>query len=342
MKALTLYILSFFICFSIFAQDDILYLTKELEFITKGNKTKKLSPGGYGITLFKVVDRSEGIVEVELIQENGRPRKENLFISDYWLKKGTAEKLITDPNIILSNTQTFLSGRPYCLEKDFVFQPPFYSASSDRSSACNILKTRDFNDKKRGSHQLLACFEELRNKIPSSGSVYERLGALYTLKPEEQNFMARILTAYGEARGANPTKEQLKGVMQVIDNRERYAKKKYPKANGLDVVLQNWHFSMYNPKDGNWKKALAADNKEVMAIAMEAYIETQTQKSDLSPNIYHYMTTSLSRSSSRPSWATSSKKTKVVVDGKNLERNPGHVFYKNVAWSFNPNNRYKK
>lgn len=317
---------------SVLGQDSIRYLTKPLEFVDNQNQSRTLKVGRQ-LTLFKIKRTFNDVTEVELIQENGQPTKESLFINSYWLKKGTesSQPLYTDLTPILDQTQKNLSGNLLC--------PP---VKTPKKNSCDVLKLKPVSNTEETKDSLLRCFKGLQKKIPKTGTATVRLGAIYKLKPHEREFMAKMLTAYGEAGGARPYKQQLKAVMNVIDNRVKYARKTFPKATSLDVVFQRYQFSMYNPKDPNWKRALAVKDLSSIKAVIQAYIEIKNEPNDLNPKIYHYMATRLSRSPSRPDWATAKRKSRPVVDGRTLDGNPGHVFYKNVGWTFNPRNRYNR
>lgn len=295
---------------------------------------------GKQLTLFKIKRTFNDVTEVEVIQENGVSKKETLFINSYWFKKGTAEEqngassqlLYTDLAPIMEQTQRNLSGNFLC--------PPV--EKKPKASSCDVLRLTPVTDNKSTKSSLLSCFQGLLKKIPKKGSATERLGKIYKFKPHEQEFMAKMLTAYGEAGGARPYVPQLKAIMNVIDNRVKYAKKKFPDATSLDVVFQKYQFSMFNPKDPNWKRALAVKDLSSIKAVIQAYVEIKNEPSDVNSKVYHYMATRLSWSSARPNWATAKRKVRPVVDGRTLDGNPGHVFYKNVGWTFNPKNRYKK
>jgi len=320
-----------FILFSLsaFADSEILFLNKALDFIDESGKSHRITPKK-DLTLFKIIGTKGSVTEVELIQENGREKSKKLFVSTKWLKRGTkTHTLITDPNEVMKNVDETLNGNLDCDEPKEITEP----IGSCESLTQTLSKTK--------LPSLENCLNSLLDKIPKSGSAQKRLSKLYDFSDAEQEFLAHVLTAYGEARGAKPTKAQLKGVMNVVENRVSYAQQTHPDANALDIVFQKSQFSMYNPKDGNWKAALKNANPEIMNLAIEAYIEMKTEESDVPSNVYHYMTTTLSKTG-KVSWAKNSKKKRVQVDGSYLDNNSGHVYYRDIAWSFNPRNRYNK
>lgn len=336
--------------------EDVFLLSKTLEFSKNSQFTdlKMIHAQEKGITLFKVIEKVKNILKIEVIQKNGLPANEILYISEKWFNRGTKKtedpsfiNLKLDPNQALQNINSPL--KLPCPGFDETTSAIFNSPPTICDKA--LLETPSSKE----AH--LQCFEFLQNKIKNKMSeknrskrAYQAISALYELKEHEQKFLAYLLTMYGEARGTKPVKEQMAGVMKVIQNRTEYAKEKgFLDANELDVVLQNNQFSMYNVQDNNWEVALNA-NFEEMSDAVDVYMEKdsfqikinqkkQTKKTD---SVYHYISKMLYLSEDRPLWSLPSNHVNLAVNGSVLNNSNGHVFFSNVPWTFEPTNKYKK
>lgn len=304
--------------------DEVFLLTNSLDAYQDkiSGKVVRIKPGSKP-TLFRKIKESHGMVEVELIQKNGQSSNQKLFLSSYWFERGTSTNSLKpfeiDPHKVVDNINR---GEAICVQNN-------HNLPSEK---CSILKTgrNDIDDH-------MACFEHLKTKLlkPGHHSAYQILSRLYTLAPEEQTFMANIMTMYGEARGLHPVEKQMAAVMKVIENRTKVAKADYPNhgINELDVVLQNSQFSMFNPKNGNWRKALRADSED-MRHAIKVYAEKQSKDCKLGNNVCHYVAERLCHSPHAPRWTKSRSEVEIGLSG--------HAFYSNVGWDFNPNNRYKQ
>jgi hypothetical protein len=259
-----------------------------------------------------------------------------MYISSKMFTLGTKTEELksfeVDPNIVIKKAHETCRD-----EKEEITSP------TDLSISCQILSSSSSNPE-----DYVNCLETIKEKLnyKDSDSASVAISKLYTLHPDEQKFMAYILTMYGEARGMRPPEHHMAGVMKTIDNRHSYARKKYPDATELDVVLQDLQFSMYNKKDPNWRQAMKA-SPQLMMAALTTYAKKNIMSIEINPKgeeiqkIYHYATTDLCNSSSPPRWINSKKHVKLVIDGKDLPLNKGHMFYQSIPWTFNPNNRYK-
>jgi hypothetical protein len=308
--------------------DDIFLLTQPLEFSEEpgapGTQINVLS----GATLMKRLSTENGLVKVQVFQENGREVNKIRYLSEKWFNLGTSPSHLSqfhiDPNVLVER----LNAGPECEE--------------DTAKACAVLDTENSD-----VALYTECFEAIQNKISfkSSDSAYTSLSKLYALSESEKRFMAMILTMYGEARGTTPPEEHMAAVMKVITNRTRIAKAEYPDATELDVVLHNSQFSMFNPRDPNWKAALKAD-AENMKIAIGVFVERNSYKYRTSDpqisadSIFHYMSTALFNSKKKIAWASDT--IDVFVNEKLVTSKNAHVFFDDIAWNFTPKNRYKK
>lgn len=316
---------------SVFA-DEVFLLTKSLDFIPEGSKRQITIRPKDQPTLIRKLSEKNGITEVEIFQENGKSVSKRMTISTKWLSRGTQSNGLTeftvDPNPIVANLN------PDCDKKEEASEPVVPVVPS--AEACKVLSSGEQDVEKH-----IECFASIQQRLDlnNPSSSYKTLSKLYTLSPEEQKFMAYILTMYGEARGLDPVEQQMAAIAKVIDNRTKYAQSEFPNASELDVVLQNSQFSMYNPRDPNWKTAISADPAE-MRDAIRVFATKAMDSCTTADNVYHYATTDLCRSRARPRWATPSRKvTMDFTDLSGLLR--GHTFFADVAWNFAPSNRYK-
>lgn len=231
--------------------------------------------------------------------------------------------------------------------------PPFHcddeedtkiSQDTKSTGACSILNAKNGGD----INKFIACFDSIKEKlkITKASSPYETISKLYKLPPQEQTFMAMVLTMYGEARGTNPPGENMAAVMKVIENRTVFARKKSPQANELDVVLQTSQFSMYNPHDDNWSLAINSSGAQIASAIKVFANRNTTYNTDRMPdNIYHYHVPGIKKQV----WMNVKNRVKVVLNGKVIadegddpKYKSEHYFYEDVSWSFNINNPYRK
>lgn len=286
-------------------------------------------------TLIRKISEKNGITEVEIFQEDGKTVSKRMTISTKWLARGTKsngmEEFRVDPNPIVENLNPDCDPK----EEEAITTPVVPVVPS--AEACKVLSSGEEDIEKH-----IECFASIQQRLDfaNPGTSYQSLSKLYTLSKEEQKFMAYILTMYGEARGLDPVEQQMAAVAKVIDNRTKYAQEEYPEASELDVVLQNSQFSMFNPRDVNWKKAISADPAE-MRDAIRVFATKTIEQCTAPDNVFHYATTQLCQSRGRPRWASPSRKiTMDFTDLDGLLR--GHTFFADVAWNFNPSNRYKE
>jgi hypothetical protein len=241
-----------------------------------------------------------------------------------------------DPNVIIKEANTVCEDQEVPVASDVI------SPSSQLSPSCQVLETNNSNPE-----DYLNCLGETKAllKYKDSDSASKTLSKLYSLHPLQQKFMAYVLTLHGETSGVPNPVPHMAGVMKTIENRLAYAQKKYPQANELDVVLQNSQFSMYNSRDPNWRRVIK-EKPEKMLAAITTYVKRKSFSIQLSPpspkidQIYHYATEACMLKYP-PKWKDSSKHVKLVVDGRPLEIANSHMFYRNIAWAFNPKNIYK-
>ena len=324
MTRIILFVLIILSSFSFAGDDDrIFLLTKSLEFSSSEGLSRpftmqvKNKP-----TLFKVLSTSKGISKVQLFQENGKEVNKVLYISSKWFEKGTSSATVfqTDPNEIVRNA----------VDSNLVCEPP---RDLDPADPCSVL------DSGHGNPDLfMSCFEGIRQKLnlTTAGTAYHNLSRLYSLPPAEQKFMAMILTMFGEARGTTPPEENMAAVMKVIENRTRYAQERSPGSTELDVVLQSSQFSMYNPRDPNWRAAITASSEDLSnAIKVYAYRNSTYRCQQVKDNVFHYHAPGINRQG----WMESRKRVSITVNG---ERITDHQFYAGVAWAFNSDNPYKR
>ena len=267
-----------------------------------------------------------------------------MYVSSKWLSAGTTPSPVAsfeiDPNVVLTKIN------PQCkpVEKETA-EAPLASAVQTKglSPACQVLGTENPNPE-----AYVNCLGEIKAKLKykDSDTASVTISKLYGLHPLEQKFMAYILTMHGEASGMRPPVPHMAGVMKTIENRLAYARKKYPEANELDVVLQNLQFSMYNKNDPNWRRAIKASPQMMMA-AITTYAKRNIMSIETSPRgpevnkVYHYATTDLCNSRSAPPWKDSRKHVKLVVDGSAVAIPKGHMFFRDIPWTFSPNNNYR-
>lgn len=340
--------------------DDVYILTRPLEFSSSEFLVNaKLYSVSNNPTLLKKVSEKNGIVEIKFIQINGVPNQKTVYVSSKWFSRGTQfESMIpfqVDPNKVVKDFEKTNSLK-HCQalenkvpEKGKILDS--VKTNIAQSNSCDILKeTRGNYSGDQKKEMYLTCFESIKERITKPNgkkNSYKILSKLYKLPKEQQVFMAQMLTMYGEASGAMPPAEQMAAVLQIIDNRTRYAKEKFPEANQLDVVLQNTQFSMYNPSDSNWRRALFA-SKEKLKLAIHVIVNRDQykmkngSKGNFVENVYHFVTAGLCVNKNLPYWALACRKTKPVnVNDIVLSSKNGHVFLADVPWTFNPNNRYK-
>ncbi|MFP5385725.1 MAG: cell wall hydrolase, partial [Bacteriovoracia bacterium] len=255
-------------------------------------------------------------------QENGKEVNKVLYISTKWFEKGTSPSATvfqTDPNEIVNNA----------VDTNLVCEAP---KDLDPNDPCSVLDSGHDNP-----DLFMSCFDSIRQKLrlSSTGTAYATLSKLYSLPPSEQKFMAMVLTMHGEARGTRPPEENMAAVMKVIENRTRYAQERSPGSSELDVVFQSSQFSMYNPRDPNWKAAITGSSEELAnAIKVYAYRNSTYRCQQIKENVCHYHVPGIDKQD----WMESRKIVNVTVNG---ERITEHQFYAGVAWAFNPNNPYK-
>lgn len=315
------------ISFSAFSEE-VFLLTHPLNFSEAPGRAGIQIPVGTQPTLMRRLSSENGITRVQIFQENGRAVNKIRYLGERWFDQGTSlSQFEVDPNKIIADVND-----PDC-EED--------SEIDTTERACEVLDTQN-SDVNRYTH----CYEAIQKKLRlgESDSAYVTISKLYTLPAKQQRFMAMLLTMYGEARGTNPPELHMASVMRIIENRLRIAKQRYPESTELDVVLQNSQFSMFNPKDPNWKAAITA-NSEKMRNALSTYATQSTyafgtkKPGNRGDNIFHYMTSSLYRSGNVP-WAKNP--IEVTVNNRVLHSRNAHVFFDNIAWSFSPSNRYKE
>ena len=303
-------------------------------------------------TLLKKLSEKNGVTKVQLIQVNGVASQQIVYVSSKWFSQGTRTKAIDpfqiDPNKLIKDLTKTPSKN--CLPNIVILGTQPIEENPDIKDPCHILLGEKNNYSEKQKEEIhMACFDNIKKKLNISykNSAYQAIAKLYSLPKEQQIFMAQILTMYGEASGAVPPAEQMAAVLQIVDNRTRLAKTKYREANQLDVVLQNSQFSMFNPSDFNWKRAMFASKFELktavhVLVNREKYSIKSTGKNKIAKNVYHYMATELCGGDNHPAWAVDCTGATVVsVNGVKLEASNGHVFFTSIPWSFNPSNRYK-
>lgn len=358
MKYIYLFIFSFMN--SVLWASDIYVLGKSLQFSSHKNMSDaKVINVNSGITLFKILEQTKDTVKVEMIQKNSKSTKQILYVSKKWFNRGTS---IQDDAIVKFNLNPNDVIAPLSAPKKDCPEIPAEMPVAKKiipklktSNVCeNILENPDTTN-----DQYLICFKSIQDRFQDrlaekkqSKRAYNVLSGLYELSKEEQKFMAYILTMYGEARGTVPREAQMAAVMQVIKNRTRQAREKgYPEANELDTVLQNNQFSIYRTKDKNWLAGMTATSDQ-LADVIKVYrnvnkyvIEANKNKGklhDVSEKVYHFISHQLNLSQERPDWATSKNQVAMTVNGKGINNSNGHVFFQNVPWTFEPNNKYKR
>lgn len=341
-------LLAFVLSPSLVLAQEVFLLTKALDFSSSpGLKSARPINVGKHPTLLKKVSESKGVVKVQLLQQNGKAVNKTLYVSAKWFNRGTqakAEAFHADPNQLVRNATK--APEPDCQEDEPVSEKiesyvPIM-AQPYTGVACSVLEgpTQEVD-------LFLKCFEDIQKRLQyNSASAYKSLSKLYTLSPSEQKFMAMILTMYGEARGAHPPEAQMAAVMKVIENRTTKARETDPTSNELDVVLQDAQFSMYNPKDKNWRAALSASPDEmrgaVKVFASRGADQCVSKPPSKGDFIYHYATSELCSSSRRPNWIHQGKKIQLQVGGSPLTSSGAHYFYADVPWRFNSSNRYRE
>lgn len=256
-----------------------------------------------------------------MIQENGKSVNKTLFVSSNWLAKGTSESAVpfqVDPNKIVSSAGIASCEMP---------------SAVDPTNPCSVIDSGQTDPE-----LFITCFESIKRKlnIKTSESAYNNISKLYSLPPAEQKFMAMVLTMYGEARGTRPAEENMAMVMKVVENRTRVAQEQCTGANELDVVLQSSQFSMFNPRDPNWKAALGASGDDLTEVMKVFALRNSTYRCEnVRDNVCHYHVPGIDRQA----WMETRKKVSVTVNGTAIR---DHQFYAGVAWAFNPSNSYKR
>jgi hypothetical protein len=338
-------------------------LTKGLSFSTKPNLISDpiLINVTAQPTMLRKLHSNGKVALVQIYQQDGKPVNKKFYVSEEWLGKGTAvQDFKVDPNVIVAGAAEPECGDDFKVDeeepipkvvKEEVVQVEIQERSDP--TACNVLNTES-------AHAALytKCYESIRAKLKfnKDDSSYKNLSKLYTLSEKEKHFMAALFTMYGEARGTRPPEENMASILFVLENRLSYAKSKgHTNANLLDVAVQNSQFSMFNPSDPNWKAAITADSTK-MAAAIKVYAQRKSTfaKHSITNDVYHYATAGLCKSKNPPDWALTKVKTtvkeKVIVTEKlkaraNVNVNGHnivhHYYFKDVPWTFNPNNRYK-
>lgn len=312
---------------------ETLLLTKSLDFLVSphSNKTTRLQVGKQP-TLIRLLGESGGLSEVEIFQQNGKAVNKRMFVSSKWLKRGTDSRTTDfqiDPNLMVNRDYNELLCEDPEVEEDI--------GTAKTEGNCEVLSSGSSDVAKH-----MKCFNHLKEKlnIRSPNSAYGAISKLYTLEPEEQKFMALILTMFGEARGTSPVQAHMAAVMKVVENRTEKANMSDPDLNELDIVLQDSQFSMFNPRDPNWRAAFKASAND-MKNAIMVYAQKKSRSCDVIPakidedKVYHYATFA-------PFWAHQGKEVNMSVDGKKLSAKGAHRFWAGVPWSFNSSNRYKR
>lgn len=324
---------------------EVFLLTKPLNFSSAPTLQNPVEVKvGENPTLIRHLSTSKGVSKVQIIQANGRSVNKVMYVSSKWFSAGTTPSPVSsfevDPNVVLTKIN------PQCkpVEEEAPEAPQASPVQTKGlSPSCQVLGTENPDPE-----AYVNCLGEIKAKLKykDSDSASVTISKLYGLHPLEQKFMAYILTMHGEASGMRPPVPHMAGVMKTIENRLVYARKKYPDANELDVVLQNLQFSMYNKNDPNWRRAIKATPQMMMA-ALTTYakrnimsIETSTRGPEVN-KIYHYATTDLCNSRSAPPWKDSRKHVKLVVDGSSVAIPKGHMFFRDIPWTFSPNNNYR-
>jgi hypothetical protein len=308
--------------------EEVFLLTHPLNFSeVPGRAGVQISVGAQP-TLMKRLSSENGVTRVQIFQENGKAVNKIRYLSEHWFEQGTSlSNFEIDPNKIIADVND-----PDCDEE---------AINDETNRACAVLDTQS-SDVNLYTH----CYETIHRKlnIKGSDSAYVTISKLYTLPENQQRFMAMLLTMYGEARGTKPPELHMASIMRIIDNRLRIAKQRHLESTELDVVLQNSQFSMFNPRDPNWKAAITA-NSEKMMNALNTYATQSTyafgtkRSGNNGDNVFHYMTSSLFNSGNI-SWAT--RPIEVTVNNTVLKSRNAHVFFDNIPWSFSPSNRYKE
>lgn len=191
-------------------------------------------------------------------------------------------------------------------------------------------------------NSLANCLNILKRKILKNAGSKDNINRdivyknLYSLPIQEQEFLGHTLTAFGEAGILTPPLEEMLGVMKVLDNRKKYARKKgFSKANILDAALQHKQFSMWNKNDPNWKRAIRAsqDNPHTQN-SIKAFIKFGQSKFSNMNKVYHYHTNYV-----QADWSKNKRPIKAIVNGAVLHGRKGtkHKFFKNIPWSFSYN-----
>lgn len=240
------------------------------------------------------------------------------------------------------------------------------ATQEDYLPGCQSLDVES-SSRPRDREELMRCIRSIQVQITQGarnsrgallrGRVFRNLYS--ELNPQEQRFAAMVFTAHGEAvpitTGDPPEFQEMSAVMKVVDNRMRDANERSGDFNELDVVLDPMQFSMYNRNENVWRRVLDPGRSESLAKAVQSYIEFEQADFEPKPEIdrvYHYHANYV-----RPNWAASSKELRPRVDGDLTrpapsgynERSPAgrrqiarsyrrvrHVFYRDVAWSRNP------
>lgn len=323
---------------------EVFLLTKSLDFSNSpGLKGARAMAVGKQPTLMKKLSEKNGVIKVQIFQQNGKSVNKTMYVSAKWFKRGTdskAEKFHTDPNEIVEKSTK--APELECEEEERVVRPQPFHHGGLTGGACSVLDSNS-----EDVELYLKCFQYIQNRLEfNSKSAYKTLSKLYTLSPSEQKFMAMVLTMYGEARGARPTDAQMSAVMKVIENRTTKARESNPESNELDVVLQDSQFSMYNPKDRNWRAALTATPEEireaVKVFATNGAGQCVSKPSSQTDDVYHYATSQLCNSRNRPDWIRQGQRVQMKFDGAPITSSGAHYFYADVPWTFKPYNRYRQ
>lgn len=189
---------------------------------------------------------------------------------------------------------------------------------------------------KSSNSELSECFFNLQTKVTKNGmSLGAVVNNIRRLSPAEQSFFAQVMTVIGEARGVTIPEQAL--VMKTIENRMNfYNSTKRTAVNELDIALQPFQYSMYNPGATGWKKALGqsishGEWAQSVSSASEAYRLYRSGTFNVAGNgtsdqIYHYHTKSVA-----PSWGSQNKAYRVQVKLNGNQINAEHYFYRNIG-----------
>ncbi|MFT6070462.1 MAG: hypothetical protein ACJAT2_000738 [Bacteriovoracaceae bacterium] len=157
------------------------------------------------------------------------------------------------------------------------------------------------------------------------------------LKPEEQDFAAKVFTVHGEvgflAKGGNY--QEMMGVMKVLDNRARNSNFDRQNKNGkkpfnsAHMALDPWQFSMYNSGERLWEDIIDPGNSSNFTNAVRSFVKYQKAKFEPDPemnHVYHYHANYMlpAKSSWGGSFRANHKQWEVAVkiDGAPLRSSP--------------------